>query len=130
MVSHTPPIRGVSQTLPVCTVSPPPQSPRLYARNCDVTALGLLSADVFECGGAIIRDATTSIYPVIGIHAYRRKCEFGEDTADGRRPHAIRDLKGPSLVECADDTAVVLNELRSDPERFSNHGRVGTKRGR
>ena len=32
----------VSQPLLVCTVSPP-QSPRLYARNCDVTALGLLS---------------------------------------------------------------------------------------
>ena len=33
-----------------------------------------------------------------------------------------------NLVECADDTAV-LTEMGSGPERFSNHGRVETKRG-
>ena len=74
--------RGVPTTA-VCTVLPP-QSPRLYARNGDVTALGLLPADVFVCGVAITRNVTTSIHPVVNIHAYRRKCEFGE----GRRTKA------------------------------------------
>ena len=32
------------------------------------------------------------------------------------------------LVKCADDTAV-LTEIGFDSERFSKHGRVGTKRG-
>ena len=63
------------------------------------TTLGLLSADIFECGGALTtRDVTASVHPVVRIHAYRRKCEFGEGTADGRRPHPIPDLQGPSRV--------------------------------
>ena len=57
-MSNAPPTREVSQPLPVCIVSPP-QSPRLYARICDVISLGLLSADGFECGAEITRDVTT-----------------------------------------------------------------------
>ena len=82
----------VSQPLPVCTVSPP-QSPRLYARNGDVTALGLLSADVFECGVAITRCVTNSINPVVGIHAYRRKRVWGgyrRRTGVSSHPRLIR----------------------------------------
>ena len=58
----------------------------------------------------------------------------GENASLGRVPPTDGGLV-PSqtykdLVECADDTTVVLTWLGSDPERFSNHSRVGTKRGK
>ena len=90
----------------------------------DVTALGRLCADVFECWGAITRNVDTSIHRVVGIHSYRRKCEFGEGTADGRSSQIYKDL-----VACADNT-VVLTETGSDPERISNHSRVVSERER
>ena len=51
----------------------------------------------------------------------------GESAISRRVPQTDGDLGSSQtyrdLVECTDDTAV-MNEIRSGPERFSNHGRV------
>ena len=84
-------------------------------RAFDVTALGPLSADVFECGVAITRDVITSIHPVVGIHACRKKCSLGRvPPTDGG---LVPSQTYKDLVECADDTAV-LTEIESDTAGF------------
>ena len=70
---------------------------------------------------------TTSIHPV---PEYMRT---EENVSLGRVPPTDEGLvpsqTSKDLVKCADDTAV-LTEIGSDTDRFSNHGRVGTKRRR
>ena len=103
------------------------KSPCLHAHNCDVTALGRLSA----------------MYSSVGVRSQRmcppasiRSAEYigTEGSASlGRVPPTDGGLV-PSqtykdLAACADNTAV-LTKIGSDPERISNHCRGVTKRGR
>ena len=125
-MSHAPPTRGVSQPLPVCIV-PPPQSPRPDARNGDVIALGPRSSDLLRVWGSDHKGCDHQHTSGLRNVCVGRECELGRvpSTDEGLVPsQTYKDL-----VECADDT-VVLTEIGSNTDRFSNQGRVGTKRGR
>ena len=104
----------------------------LHAHNGDVTALGRLSAMYSSVGERSQRMWPPASIRSAGYIRTEGSASLGRipPTDGGLVPsQTYKAQTYKDLAACADNTAV-LTEIRSDPERISNHCRVVTKRGR
>ena len=103
------------------------KSPCRHAHNCDVTALGRLSAMYSSVG-----ERSQRMWPRASIRSAKYIRTEGSASL-GRVPptdgRLVTSQTYKDLAACADNTAV-LTEIGSDPKRISNHCRGVTKRGK